>query len=152
MQPSKSLANTTQVLSKIFFLLSRLLSRHNICTTALQIPIKAALADRKKVVKTGSISMGRGRCMGRGSAGASCRGMGRGSARVRLRGMGRSSVGAKLRGMGKDSIGASLRGMGRGSAGVRLWGMGRGSAGTRMRGMGRGNDAKTALRVIKKSK
>ena len=42
--------------------------------------------------------------------------------------------------------------MGRGSAGVRLWGMGRGSAGARMRGMGRGNDAKTALRVIKKSK
>ena len=114
--------------------------------------IKAALADRKKVVKTGSISMGRGRCMGRGSAGASCRGMGRGSARVRLRGMGRSSVGAKLRGMGKDSKGASLRGMGRGSAGVRLWGMGRGSAGTRMRGMGRGNDAKTALRVIKETK
>ena len=54
--------------------------------------------------------------------------------------------------MGKDSIGPGLRGMGRGSAGVRLWGMGRGSAGTRMRGMGRGNDAKTALRVIKKSK
>ena len=45
-----------------------------------------------------------------------------------------------------------MRDMGRGSAGVRLWGMGRGSAGTRMRGMGRGNDAKTALRVIKKSK
>ena len=84
--------------------------------------IKAALADRKKVVKTGSISMGRGRCMGRGSAGASCRGMGRGSARVRLRGMGRSSVGAKSKGMGKDSKGASLRGMGRGSAGVRFYG------------------------------
>ena len=33
------------------------------------MPIKAALANRKKVVKTGSISMGRGRCMGRGSAG-----------------------------------------------------------------------------------
>ena len=79
-------------------------------------------------------------------------GQGRGSARVRLRGMGRSSVGAKLRGLGKDSTGASLRGMGRGSAGVRLWGIGRGSSGTRMRGMGRGNDAKTALRVIKKSK
>ena len=28
--------------------------------------IKAALADRKKVVKTGSISMDRGRCMCRG--------------------------------------------------------------------------------------
>ena len=78
------------------------------------VPIKAALADRKKVVKTGSISMGRGRCMGRGSAGASCRGMGRGSARVRLRGMGRSSVGAKLRGMGKYNKGASLKGMVRG--------------------------------------
>ena len=102
--------------------------------------IKAALAGRKKVVKTGSISIGSGRCMGRGSA------------RARLRGMGRSSVGAKLRGMGKDSKGANLRGMGRGSAGVRLWGMGRGSAGTRMRGMGRGNDAKTALRVIKETK
>ena len=63
--------------------------------------IKAALADRKKVVKTGSISMGRGRCMGRGSAGASCRGMGRGSAKVRLRGVGRSSVGASFEGMGK---------------------------------------------------
>ena len=47
--------------------------------------IKAALADRKKVIKTGSIFMGRGRCMGRGSAEASCRGMDRGSARVRLR-------------------------------------------------------------------
>ena len=52
--------------------------------------------------------------MGRGSAGASCRGMGRGSARVRLRDMGRSSVGAKLRGIGKDSKGSSLRGMGSG--------------------------------------
>ena len=51
-----------------------------------------------------------------------------------------------------DSIGPGLRGMGRGSAEVRLWDMGRGSAGTRMRGMGRGNDAKTALRVLKKSK
>ena len=121
-------------------------------TRNLYLPIKAALADQKKVVKTGSIFMGRGRCMGRGSAGASCRGMGRGSARVRLRGMGRSSVGAKLRGMGKDSIGASLRGMGRGSAGVRLWGMGRGSSGTRMRGTGRGNGAKSALGVIKETK
>ena len=45
-----------------------------------------------------------------------------------------------------------MRGMGRGSAGARLWGMGRGSAGARLRGMGRGNDAKTALRVIKKTK
>ena len=116
------------------------------------IPIKVALTDRKKVVKTGSISMGRGRCIGRGSAGASCRGMGRGSARVRLRGMGRSSVGAKLRGMGKDSIGPGLRGMGRGSAEVRLWSMGRGSTGARLRVMGRGNDAKTALRVMKETK
>ena len=83
----------------------------------MPIPIKAALPDRKKVVKTGSIFMGRGSCIGRGSAGASCRGKGRGSARVRFRGMGRSSIGAKLRDMGKDSIGASLRGMGRGRAG-----------------------------------
>ena len=112
------------------------------------IPIKATLAVWKKVAKTVSIFMGRGRFMGRGSAGASCRG----SARVRLRGMGRSSVGANLRGMGKDSIEASLRGMGRGSAGVRLWGRGRGSAGTRMRGIGRGNDSKTSLRVIKETK
>ena len=140
----------------MFFLLHECKTLTNIFCSVFFVlwldTIKVALADRKKVVKTGSISMGRGRCMGRGSAGASCRGMGRGSARVRLRGMGRSSVGAKLRGMGKDSKGASLRGMGRGSAGVRLWGMGRGSAGTRMRGMGRGNDAKTALRVIKESK
>ena len=41
--------------------------------------------------------------------------------------------------------------MGRGSAVAMLRGMGRGSAGARMRGMGRGNDAKTALRVIKKT-
>ena len=73
--------------------------------TSRCIPIEAALAVWKKVAKTVSIFMGRGRFMGRGSAGASCRGMGRGSARVRLKGMGRSSVGAKLRDMGKDSIG-----------------------------------------------
>ena len=42
--------------------------------------------------------------------------------------------------------------MGRGGIMASLRGMGRGSAGTRMRGMGRGNDAKTALRVMKKSK
>ena len=32
--------------------------------SAIHFTIKAALADRKKVVKTGSISMGRGRYMG----------------------------------------------------------------------------------------
>ena len=52
------------------------------------LPIKAALADRKKFVKTGSIFVGRGRVMGRGSA------------ESRLRGMSRGSVGAWLRGMG----------------------------------------------------
>ena len=31
-----------------------------------EVPIKAALADRKKVVKTGSIFMGRGRGHGQG--------------------------------------------------------------------------------------
>ena len=52
------------------------------------IPIKAALANRKKVVKTGSIFMGRGRSMGRGSAGASWRGMGRSSAGASFMGKG----------------------------------------------------------------
>ena len=79
------------------------------------IPIKAALADRKKVVKTGSIFIDRG--MGRGSAEASWRGMGKGSAKVRLRGMG--SAGARLRGLGRGSLGAGLRGLGRGSSGVK---------------------------------
>ena len=65
----------------------------------LLLPIKAALADRKKVVKTGSIFMGRGRVMGRGSA------------ESRLRGMGRGSVGAWLRGMGGGSAGEEFRGM-----------------------------------------
>ena len=51
-------------------------------TRNLYLPIKAALAVRKKVAKTVSIFMGGGRFMGRGSAGASCRGMGRGSARA----------------------------------------------------------------------
>ena len=69
------------------------------------IPIKAALADRKKVVKTGSIFMGRGRVKGRGSA------------ESRLRGMGRGSVGAWLRGTGRGSAGERLRDLGRGSAG-----------------------------------
>ena len=77
----------------------------------MEIPIKAALADRKKVVKTGSIFMGRGRVMGRGSA------------ESRLRGMGRGSAGAWPRGMGKGSERAWLRGMGRGSA-EELRGMG----------------------------
>ena len=62
------------------------------------IPIKAALADRKKVVKTGSIFMGR--VMGRGSAESRLRGMGRGSIGVWLRGMGRGSAGEEFRGMG----------------------------------------------------
>ena len=44
-----------------------------------QVPIKAALADWKKVVKTGSIFMGRGRVIGRGSAESRLKGMGRGS-------------------------------------------------------------------------
>ena len=57
------------------------------CHIPCQLPIKAALAVQKKVVKTGSIFMGRGRFMGRGSAGASWRCMGGGSARARLRGM-----------------------------------------------------------------
>ena len=64
------------------------------------LPIKAALADRKIVVKTGSIFMGRGRVMGRGSA------------ESRLRGMGRVSVGAWLRGMGRGRAGKEFRGMG----------------------------------------
>ena len=54
-------------------------------TRNLYLPIKAALADRKKVVKTGSIFMGRGRVMGRGSAESRFRGMGRGSAGQGLR-------------------------------------------------------------------
>ena len=53
------------------------------------IPIKAALADRKKVVKTGSIFMSRGRVIGRGSA------------ESRLRGMGRGSVGGMVEGHGQ---------------------------------------------------
>ena len=52
-----------------------------------------ALANQKKVVKTGSIFMGRGRVIGRGSA------------ESRLRGMGRGSVGAWLKGMGRGSAG-----------------------------------------------
>ena len=44
------------------------------------LPIKKSLANRKKVIKTGSIFMGRGRDMGRGSAESRSRGMGRGSA------------------------------------------------------------------------
>ena len=44
------------------------------------LPIKATLADRKKVVKTGSIFVGRGRDMGRSSAESRVRGMGSGSA------------------------------------------------------------------------
>ena len=73
------------------------------------IPIKAALADRKKVVKTGSIFMGR--VMGRGSAESRLRGMGRGSAGEEFRSMGRGLVGARLRVRGNSSVGARLRGM-----------------------------------------
>ena len=47
------------------------------------IPIKAALADPKKVVKTGSNFMGRGRVMGRGSAESRLRGMGIGQGQCR---------------------------------------------------------------------
>ena len=44
-----------------------------------KIPLKAALANWEKVVKTGSIFMGRDRVMGRGGAESRLRGMGRGS-------------------------------------------------------------------------
>ena len=87
------------------------------------VPIKAALADRKKVVKTGSIFMGRGRVKGRGSA------------ESRLRGMGRGSVGAWLRGTGRGSAGEEFRGMGRGLVGARLRVRGSSSVGARLRGM-----------------
>ena len=52
--------------------------------TYLIIPIKAALADRKRVVKTGSIFMGKG--------------MSRGSARANW--SGRGTTGANFKGMG----------------------------------------------------
>ena len=52
----------------------------------MDIPIKTALADQKKIVKTGSIFMGRG--MGWGSAEAKLRGMGSGGAGENLRGRG----------------------------------------------------------------
>ena len=69
----------------------------NICCKRKIVPIKAALADRKRVVKTGSIFMGRGRVMGRGSA------------ESRLMGMGRGSVGAWLSDMGRGSAGKEIR-------------------------------------------
>ena len=74
--------STLSFLGGIFIICSIICSHHSLaCMLANHIvseranffgqciTIKAALADRKKVVKTGSISMGRGRCMGRGSAG-----------------------------------------------------------------------------------
>ena len=64
----------------------------------VKIPIKAALANRKKVVKTGSIFMGRG--MGRGNAGASWRGMGRGCAGAMFKGMGKGQGYGKVDGQG----------------------------------------------------
>ena len=53
----------------------------------------------EKVVKTGSIFMGRG--MGRGSAGANLRGMGRGSARASFKGMGKGQGYGKVDGQGQ---------------------------------------------------
>ena len=66
--------------------------------------LKAALADWKKVVKTGSIFEGRGRDMGRGSAESRLRGMSRGSVGAWLRGMGRGSAGEEFRGMGSGAV------------------------------------------------
>ena len=65
------------------------------------VPIKAALADRKKVVKTGSIFMGRGR--GRGRAGASWKDMGSGSAGASFKGMGKGQGYGKVYGQGQCS-------------------------------------------------
>ena len=64
------------------------------------IPIKAALADRKKVIKTGSISMGRGRCMGRGSAGrrGKLQGHGQGQCQGEVEGHGQEHCRGKVEG------------------------------------------------------
>ena len=59
------------------------------------IPIKAALADRKKVVKTGSISMGRGRCMGRGKL------QGHGQCKGEVEGHGQEQCRGKVEGHGQ---------------------------------------------------
>ena len=63
------------------------------------IPMKAALAVRKKVAETVSIFIVRGRFMGRGSAGASCRG--KGSTGVRFKGMGKGQGYGKVDGQGQ---------------------------------------------------
>ena len=64
--------------------------------------MKVALADRKKVVKTGFIFRGRG--LGRGSAGASWRGMGRSSAGASFKGMGKGQGYGKVDGQYADQI------------------------------------------------
>ena len=70
-----------------------------VMTPRAVLPIKAALADRKKVVKTGSIFMGRG--MGRGSEGGLIGGAWAGAVQEQvLRAGARNKVMARVMGRG----------------------------------------------------